>query len=261
MKLRRNFMPQAMTISGRTGRPDRMSVSSVLVCGKTMHPEVFPSNAIFILGAGRFGSRAARILGSSLRSPIWVIDKDDEAFSKTKGLPLSRIHMDAVEFLFENFPSLKPEHTLVPSVPIHLAFEWLRRTLEADITREHVPEPVISQLPNTWMGSEGSLLVSYADFVCPEDCPEPADHCTVTGRKRGIPLYERLRKIRTVDHHVHIIRSRQLAPGVGGYRLGDLLLLLKDLERNPPGKWLLGTACRCHGILTAFNYRAETQRR
>ncbi len=216
--------------------------------------EAFPQDAIFILGAGRFGTRAARVLSSSLRSPIWLIDKDENAVCRTD-LPLLRIRMDVFDFLQRNHSSLRPEHILVPSIPVHVAFEWLRRSLGEAVIREHVPGPLISGLPNTWPGSEGSLLVSYADFQCPEDCPEPADHCTATGRERRTPLYKLLREIDIADHHVRIVRSQQLAPGVGGYRFGDLMRLLDGVKRSPRGKWLLGTACRCHGIITAFTYR------
>jgi hypothetical protein len=192
-----------------------------------------------------------------MKAPIWLIDKDKEAFSRTDGLPISRIQTDAFEFLSLTFSSLHPENTLIPSVPVHLAFEWLRKHCGKGVEREDVPEGLSPLLPNTWRASDGSLLLSYADFVCPEDCPEPSDHCTVTGEKRGAPLYDLLRKIDVPNYRVHIIRSRQLAPGVGGYRVAGLSALMDDLGRDPGGKWLVGTACRCHGIITAFSLRAN----
>lgn len=219
-------------------------------------PNSFPENAIFVLGAGRFGGRAAKILSSSCGSAIWIVDKDKEALSRLKGLPVSRIQMDAVEFLSERFSSLFPENLLVPSLPVHLAFEWLMRFC-GGISREDIPRETKMLLPNVWAGSEGSLLVSYADFLCPDDCPEPADHCTITGKRRETPLYQRLREIHAPDHRIHIIRSRQLAPGVGGYMARDLMDVLENLRRHREEKWLLGTACRCHGIVTAFRIRRK----
>ncbi|RJR32732.1 MAG: hypothetical protein C4576_29475 [Desulfobacteraceae bacterium] len=214
-------------------------------------PDTFPENAVFILGAGRFGGRAARILSPRGRSAIWLIDKDEDSLSRHRDLPVSGICRDGVEFLSERISSLSPELLLVPSIPAHVAFEWLRRSL-GGIQREEIPEALKRLLPNTWEGSEGSLLVSYADFLCPDDCPEPADHCTVTGKKRSTPLYKRLAEMHAPDRRVHILRSRQLAPGVGGYRVHDLLDLAEEVRLHPNDKWLLGTACRCHGILTAF---------
>lgn len=216
----------------------------------------FPRNAIFILGAGRFGSRAAKILCSRRKTAIWLIDKDREPLSKQENLPVSRIQMDAVQFLSERFSSLFPENLLVPSVPVHLAFEWLM-SFCGEISREDIPGETKMLLPNSWAGSEGSLLVSDADFLCPDDCPEPADHCTITGKRRETPLYQRLREIHAPDHRIHIIRSRQLAPGVGGYMVRDLMDVLENLRRHREEKWLLGTACRCHGIVTAFRIRCK----
>jgi hypothetical protein len=215
-------------------------------------PRTFPKNAVFILGAGRFGGRAAEILSSCQGSEIFLIDKDSESLSKRMDLPVSRIQMDAVEFLSDRFSSLQAANLIVPSIPVHLAFEWLIRYSSGEIAREGIPREIENQLPNSWFGSEGSLLVSYADFLCPDDCPEPADHCTVTGKKRETPLFRRLREIHAPDHQIHIIRSRQLAPGVGGYMVRDLVDLLEKLGRHSEEKWLMGTACRCHGIITAF---------
>jgi hypothetical protein len=92
--------------------------------------------------------------------------------------------------------------------------------------------------------------VSYADFICPDDCPEP-DVCTITGKRREKPLYELLRSL-DVGFRVHIIRSHQLAPGLGGYTVADLKRAAETLAGHRNGKWLVGTACKCHGILTAF---------
>ena len=94
-------------------------------------------------------------------------------------------------------------------------------------------------------------MVSYADFRCPDDCPEPSDHCTVTGKKRGKPLYKLLGDIALPGFRVHVIRSRQLAPGIGGYSIGDLEGLRERVEGGGNSKWLVGTACKCHGIISA----------
>ena len=184
-----------------------------------------------------------------------MIDRDEKAFLGTEGVPVSRIVMDAVRFLKEYFPILTPGQTIVPAVPTHLAFEWLVQYAEGGIVREEIPEEMKTCLPNSWVSQEGSLLVSYADFLCPDDCPEPADRCTVTGRKRGIPLYERLSRMDLAGYRVHVIRSRQLAPGVGGYKVADLSDLGKKLRMHPDEKWIVGTACRCHGVVTAFRNR------
>ena len=161
-----------------------------------------------------------------------------------------------IQLLLKNYRSLDPSTIIVPAVPFHLAYEWLTRYVDGtyEVQKISVPEEIKPRLPHSWPGSEGSLLVSYADFVCPDDCPEP-DFCTATGERREQPLHDLLRHLDLPGFHVHVIRSHQIAPGLGGYTVADLTGVAGELKKTEMGKWLLGTACKCHGILTAFNIR------
>jgi len=210
-------------------------------------------DTIFIIGAGHFGNRAVRILSQESDAPLFVVDVDENTLSQMKGLPVKTIVYDGILFLVENYPALNPLNTIVPAVPVHLAFEWLKCSFDRKfvIKKTRVPEEIKPLLPYTWLGSEGSLLVSYADFVCPDDCPEP-EFCTVTGERRELPLHDLLSRLDLLDFRVHVIRSHQLAPGLGGYKVGDLKTAAEKIIRDEAGRWLLGTACKCHGILTAL---------
>ena len=212
--------------------------------------------AVLIIGAGRFGRRAARILstGPDRAASILVLDRDPSRVAALQELDVQTRVCEGVDFLVRNSASLDPSSTIVPAVPLHLAFLWLKRYLYTKYDFRQVPVPIAvkPQLPFTWQGNEGSLLVSYADFRCPEDCPEPPLYCTVTGKRRELPLYQLLSRLDLPGYGIHIIRSRQLAPGVGGYTVADLKRLLKRFERSRRKRWLLGTACRCHGVLSAL---------
>lgn len=209
-------------------------------------------DAVLIIGAGHFGARAARIIRHRSDGPIFVVDPDKEALDRLKELRVERIIGDGIGFLTENFGSLKETDTIVPALPIHLAYEWLRGTLAGEMDMKRVPVPETdSPLPNAYRAGEGSTLVSYADFICPDDCPEPA-FCTVTGKRREQPLYALLGDIHLPRFRVHIIRSRQIAPGLGGYRVRALKSMARDVKSGVPGRWIIGTACKCHGILTGF---------
>jgi hypothetical protein len=185
---------------------------------------------------------------------LWVVDKDEKALADISDPGVERVLAEGVPFLAEHADVLPESTVIVPALPIHLAFEWLRVALNAVIRHRavRVPDAVKPLLPHTWDGREGSLLVSYADFRCPDDCPEPADHCTVTGKKRGKPMFELLADLALPGFRVHVVRSRQLAPGVGGYSVGDLKRLLGRVESGRDSKWLVGTACRCHGVVSAL---------
>ena len=183
-----------------------------------------------------------------------IIDKDEKNLNEIKELSCNRILCDGIDFLVNNFHLLNPSNTIIPAVPVHLAFELVKKLLDKDFRTEQIEIPGEIQpfLPHTWPGSEGSLLVSYADFLCPDDCPEPEDYCTVTGKERGIPLYELLGQLDLLHYRVHIMRSHQLAPGLGGYKADELKGLVSRVRKYGTGRWLVGTACSCHGMVSAL---------
>ena len=208
---------------------------------------------VVVIGGGRFGERAARILSSDPNRSVWVVERDEGCGPALAKLPVRLLRRDGVAFLADTLPRLADEDLVVPAVPIHLAVEWLRRTLDstANVRIVPVPEALRRVLPHTWIAGDGSLLISYADFLCPEDCPEPEDGCTVTGEVRT-PLYDLFANLEAPGFDVHVIRSRQLAPGLGGYSVADLCGFRDRVLGRPGKRWLVGTACRCHGTLTGL---------
>ena len=218
-----------------------------------------PDDAVLIVGAGHFGQRAVRMLSGRSKTPVYVVDKDRSHLSSVSDAVVEAIVDDGVRFLADNFSRLSPSNMIVPAVPVHLAFEWLTTYLSDAfrVKRIGVPEGIRASLPHTWLVEDGSLLVSYADFRCPDDCPEPAGYCTVTGEKRGKPLFQLLREIQVMNFAVHIIRSRQLAPGLGGYRVDILREMVTKIVSQKGENWIIGTACKCHGTLSAMEIHHE----
>lgn len=222
--------------------------------GAQQLPGSFPVGGVIVIGAGHFGKRALHILGSRQESPVWVVERDEGALAGIADSGVERVLGDGVAFLAARSDSLPLSTIIVPALPVHFAFEWLRAALGS--SRRHrplrVPEAIKELVPYAWDGRDGSLLVSYADFRCPDDCPEPAGHCTVTGKRREKPMYEVLGGIAAPGFHVHVLRSRQLAPGLGGYSIGDMKGLLGRVESAGDSKWLVGTACKCHGVISGL---------
>jgi hypothetical protein len=96
--------------------------------------------------------------------------------------------------------------------------------------------------------------VSLADFKCPENCPSPRGFCFRTREERPLRLWEIL-GTRVPDRGtLHIIQSRQLAPGLGGYRFEDLWKL-RDLSPRLVPPVYLATACPCHGVISGFTWK------
>jgi hypothetical protein len=186
-----------------------------------------------------------------------IIDKDKARIESIEALHTEKIISDGINFLVKNMRSLNPSSLIVPAVPVHLASEWLKIYLEEHgwkIKSSEIPAEIMSHLPYSWHGKGGTLLISYADFLCPDDCPEPSDHCPVTGETRPEPLHGLLNRLVVPHHQMHVIMSRQLAPGLGGYRVEDLTNLYVKVSRGE-GRWLVGTACKCHGTLTGVEVK------
>jgi hypothetical protein len=114
-----------------------------------------------------------------------------------------------------------------------------------------IPEHLVISLPNTIKGDHGELYISNADFICPENCPEPEDICTYTGMPRPHLLHQVLSAIDDKSFYPVVITSSQLQPGIGGYSARTLFEALKKVK-HAAGPVLLSTACRCHGVMHAF---------
>ncbi|MEM5787960.1 MAG: hypothetical protein AAGU11_11635, partial [Syntrophobacteraceae bacterium] len=57
------------------------------------------------------------------------------------------------------------------------------------------------------------------------------------------------------DFAVMVLRSWQLAPGVGGFPVVRMNEMLATVA-STPGKYLIGTSCRCHGVIDALEWDA-----
>lgn len=62
----------------------------------------------------------------------------------------------------------------MPAVPFPLAFEFILSQLRPWRTKKKIIT-LISGLPNSIIGKTGDLYNSLANFLCPEDCPEPSE--------------------------------------------------------------------------------------
>jgi hypothetical protein len=98
------------------------------------------------------------------------------------------------------------------------------------------------------------LYASIATFRCPDNCDEPVDCCTVTGEPRLANLFDVFRRIEIGGYLIQVVRSYQLAPGVGGYQLSILWRLLEEV-RSTEKDVLIATACRCHGVINALRWQ------
>lgn len=218
-------------------------------------PQPFPPRAIRILGAGRFGRLAAERLGKRFpRASIRVVDQREErlkAVERDFGLPTQA--EDALSHLSRG--EFSDDVWIIPAVPVHVAFHWVldRLSRSGSARMLPVPDAADSQVPNPYRVADGTLFASYATFICPDACNEPDDICTHTRQRRLGNLFEHLESIVLPGYGIVVVRSWQLAPGVGGYPAGYLAARLKVVEQTP-GRYLVATSCRCHGVLNCLEW-------
>ncbi|MBU0514636.1 MAG: potassium transporter [Proteobacteria bacterium] len=204
----------------------------------------------WIIGGGRVGRRAvSRLSGHRLT----LVDPAPKIVPAPPDVQV--ITADGVIWLADNLSPARTPRRIIPALPRHLLAEWLVARLGPDRLRTvPVPEGDAARLPVVGRGGQGEVYVSLADFTCPDDCPEPRDQCPVTGRPRGVPLFERIAALDQDDRPVLVVVSRQLGPGLGGLGPAEMLDVL-DRAGQLTGSGLVATACRCHGVVSAVTAR------
>jgi len=129
----------------------------------------------WIIGAGRFGRQALERLHERRPADRFVVvDRSRRALENIRFGGVETIRADGIDFLADRLGGQDRPDWIVPCLPRHLAFEWVRRRLENTCRLELLPFPdsMRQALPHPFEGRGGALYLSYADFICPDDCPE-----------------------------------------------------------------------------------------
>jgi len=208
---------------------------------------------IWIIGVGRFGFLAfERLSRAGEKRHFVLVDPVQDNLLRCEGPACTREKADGVVFLKERLRRDDAPDWIIPALPVHLAAEWLLLRLGPDQVRRISLSPEMDPLlPNPMRGPEGNIYVSHAEFKCPDDCAEPRDICTVTGEKRRRNMFDLLGDFAFQSFRSLNIRSRQLGPGIGGYRPENLFSLLEGVQTSG-GPLMVSTACRCHGVITGM---------
>jgi hypothetical protein len=183
-----------------------------------------------------------------------IVDQDAGVCRRLGKMGFHAVCTEGIEYLARFLKPPGSSDLIIPAIPIHVGFEWIKRSISASQQMKclAVPDRVAVCLPNTSKGEGGELFISNADFICPDNCSEPDEVCTFTGRPRRRTLHRALSSLRYGEYQSIVIISRQLSPGVGGYESVDMFRALAKVELST-GPVLLSTACRCHGVMHAFS--------
>lgn len=219
----------------------------------------YPHRRFWILGAGRFGQIAVnRIRQRFPDARIVVVDQDPPP----SGIEADTlIHADGIDWLVRNLDHEARVDIVVPAIPVHVAAGWLRQKLSPRFTSHpiDIPDALIAMLPNAMRGKPGQAFVSHADFICPDNCPEPRSICTHTGKPRPTDLFRILDAVRMDDFVPVVLRSHQLLPGVGGILPADLFGALEKAIAHAGHPLMLATACRCHGVVDCMRLAPKSR--
>jgi len=214
-----------------------------------------------ILGAGKFGRLALKRLARLDRgAQFLVVDRDPQALTAIRAMAMESLQVveaDVITFLAANLRDPAPWDWLIPMVPVHVAYAWLRQGPPEGDTRQTLEVPEIPEIPGLMVqrGGQGELYLSCG-HLCPDDCPEPDTVCPVSGESRRVALYDRLAALEIPGFQILVVPTRSLAPGVGGYPPESLRHLAEQLLAME-GKVLIATACRCHGVIHGLEIQGE----
>ena len=159
-------------------------------------------------------------------------------------------------------PLSAPPSYIVPSPLMpHLMFDWLKRLAartwpDRTIAQQPLTDPVGT--PYDTLAPDGTRYVSWADWLCPTHCIEPAT-CPVIRAPRmwemsetATAVVERLSKAGEVFGPALFV-TRHLTDGVGAFAVSDAVaaagLLAQAGASGRPASLLVGTVSACHGAL------------
>ena len=214
-----------------------------------------------VVGGGKYGGEAVEYL-LNLKKNFIVVDESEECYV-AKNYDLERISIDklqigkaknyflkgSVKEVLKIVESFKPEYVFT-TAPLHIAAAIVKEKYGLKEWNEGV-NYVLAGIPFKIVVSagRGTVVVSYnRDGVCKPKCNAP-DTCPVTKIRKPCAMYELLR---FAAPNGMILESHQLKPGLGALKGEEILELIKNCMGKD--KVIVGTACKCHGVITALRH-------
>jgi hypothetical protein len=208
-----------------------------------------------IVGGGKYGCEAVKYLRKNRRGFV-LVDKDPNCLAvKRFGLKISEhIGKNGEYFIHGGLPKvleliddIKPEY-IFPTAPVHIAADLAKIKFELAPWTE-VINMILPKLPEVVILSagKGKLVVSFnRDNDCIEKCAMP-EVCPSSGIKKPCTM---IKLMRFASPEAFILISHSMAPGMGAIKGNELSEFFDWAE--PKERFIVGTACDCHGVFTAF---------
>ena len=234
---------------------------------------------IVVIGGGCYGSYYVRQLGRAWKADAvrWqrlvVVDRNPECRVATAGaIPGVSggeiVTSDWADFLDRYLadagrdPTAADRDAIVPSPLMpHLAYEWLERRAKSRWPNRRVERVPLERAPEVpWQrrGTDGTHYVSFAEWMCPINCIEPA-RCPATREHRHWSMPPAVRAFVAAERERGVTLAGPLlfhcvhrAFGVGMFDSADLLAadaVVAGTAANAGAQFLVGTVSHCHGAL------------
>ena len=228
---------------------------------------------IVVIGGGDVGAVSLRQLlrasaaGRLDTDEIVIVDHDagcaaarDEDQRRRPGPPRVRVELaEWDEWLDGHLGASRAEDHLVPyHWGPHLLVRWLAREVERAGGRVAAGEPLSTGAwPFQSTTASGDRALSYATWLCPPLCIEPA-LCPHTRGARDWSLAADLDSLPAGFDAAVVLRSLHLVWGIGTIRIGDVLAardrLVSGLARGRR-RYVVSTASHCHGLAASLDVR------
>jgi hypothetical protein len=208
-----------------------------------------------IVGGGRYGCEAIEFLQQENKNFV-VVDKDPDCLAVKRFRLKASDHMDSEGEYFihgglpealELIEKLKPDYVF-PTAPIHLAADLARIKFKLKPWNDGI-NTILPKLPTVVVlqAGSGKLVVSFnRDHSCIDKCPMPAV-CPSSGIKKPCTMNELMR---FASPDAFILISYSMAPGTGALKGAELLEFFSWVKKRK--KFIVATACDCHGVFDAF---------
>lgn len=233
---------------------------------------------VVVIGGGCYGSYYVRQLdravaaGAVAIERLLVVDRDAACRLAAEPVPLAAVAPELIvaewtAFLDEYLatcaaaPDRCTRDAIVPSPLMpHLLYEWVAARLRDRWPGRDVRGvPLDRELPVPWQraGEDGTHYASFATWMCPINCIEPA-RCPHTKADRDWTMPVALRRHAAtvapgrVPVAPYVFHCTHRAYGVGMIDVHDVVAAEADLARRAaagPVDALVGTVSHCHGAV------------
>jgi hypothetical protein len=233
-----------------------------------------------VVGGGCYGTfyasqlAKAKARGKTDYRTVIVVDRNPDCRARTElgDAPDRRFVESDWGTFFDGFFLASEDDQIVPSPHMpHLMFEWvLRRARERWPRRAVSVEPVPGDFPTPYdrPGADHTRYVSWADWICPTHCIEPAQ-CPAIGVPRTWEMSDTVRELaerlratgRPVRGPALFVCKHQVF-GVGMFSAESVRAGDRMVEEAGAGgeaaEILVGTISSCHGALNLVQVAPRT---